>query len=122
VNTRAAVTWGDASNAALGGFFVDGAGRLCVWVDDDEYNGAVDRAALPALLKLVRAAMQQSVVLPPATTTDRYAALSYLQPKFRAKVEALLARMHELGHDAVVWETFRTRARNLELSARGTGI
>lgn len=62
------------------------------------------------------------IELPPPTSLKRCSDLAYLQPKFRAKVEALLARMHAQGFDAIAWETYRTPARAKLLSDRGTGI
>lgn len=59
---------------------------------------------------------------PQADSLERVSSLELLQPKFRGKVLELLARMKVRGFDPIVWETFRTRARVLELSARGTGI
>lgn len=62
------------------------------------------------------------IALPPDTSRVRIADTAYLQPTFRAKVEALLARMQADGHDPLVWETYRTPARAKLLSDRGTGV
>lgn len=59
--------------------------------------------------------------LPPPTSLKRIASLDFLQPRFRAKVYELLRRLNAQGHDAIAWETYRTRARVKLLSDRGTG-
>lgn len=59
---------------------------------------------------------------PPATSLARTANMGFLQPKFRAKVEELIRRVNAQGYDAIVFETFRTRARNEQLSRKGTGV
>lgn len=60
--------------------------------------------------------------LPPPYSKARTAKLELLQPRFRAKVDQLVARMNARGFDAIVWETYRTRARNIALSKKGTGV
>jgi peptidoglycan L-alanyl-D-glutamate endopeptidase CwlK len=62
------------------------------------------------------------IKLPPDTSRVRVADLEALHPTFRAKVEALLARMQADGYDPLIWETYRTPARAKLLSDRGTGI
>lgn len=48
--------------------------------------------------------------------------LSKLDPTFRARVDKLIGRMHVLGHDARVWEAFRSFERAEELQRRGQGV
>ena len=59
---------------------------------------------------------------PPADSRKRVSSLELLQPRFRAKVEQLIATLRGRGFDAKVFETFRTRARLLELVERGTSV
>lgn len=62
------------------------------------------------------------IALPANTSLKRCSDLAYLQPRFRAKIETLLARLHARGFDAIAWETYRTHARAKLLSKRGTGV
>jgi hypothetical protein len=48
--------------------------------------------------------------------------LSKLDVSFRERLEELVARMHELGHDATVWEGLRTFERARQLAALGEGV
>ncbi len=45
-----------------------------------------------------------------------------LLPGFAAKVELLFRALREDGHDPMLWEGYRSEARALKLSQRGTGI
>jgi hypothetical protein len=48
--------------------------------------------------------------------------LGVLSPVFREKLELLLGRMAADGFDHLVWETYRSPERALELEQRGTGV
>lgn len=48
--------------------------------------------------------------------------LGVLTPAFRERLEQLLARMAADGFDYLVWETYRSPERALELEQRGTGV
>ncbi len=61
------------------------------------------------------------IALPPDTSLARVSDPEYLQPAFRHAVRRLMARMAARGHDAIIWETYRTPARAKLLSKRGTG-
>lgn len=45
-----------------------------------------------------------------------------LLPGFAAKVESLFQRLKQQGHDAMLWEGYRSTERAQRLSDRGTGI
>src|SRR6266481_9894005 len=45
-----------------------------------------------------------------------------LLPTFRAKVKSLVARMNELGYDAIMFEGFRSQERANILAKQGVGI
>lgn len=59
--------------------------------------------------------------LPPDTSLKRVSDTALLQPAFRQKVRRLMARMLARGHDAIIWETYRTPARAMLMAKRGTG-
>lgn len=55
-------------------------------------------------------------------TTARQNDLGLLLPSVQRAVQIVLTRLHERGYDPLVWETYRTRERALELAKKGSGI
>jgi hypothetical protein len=51
-------------------------------------------------------------------SVDRVSSLEYLEPSFRSIIEVIIEEAGELGHDMVVYETYRSAQRQSELFAQ----